>query len=131
MLINTREIKVINKYFRDFTIAHSDFFRNDDYENNLLLKIQKKENIPFHKNWEFIMILVQIIEKKWQLEKIETHDNWVRFSFDNGGGIQDKGMTKIEAFYLCCFKIIAKLWKEHKPPFSYQNMEPFDEIDLK
>ncbi len=131
MLTSAKEKKEINKYFRDFIITHNDFFSNVNPEKNTVIKIQKRENIPFHNKWEFLMVLVQLIESKWSLEKIETRDNWVRFSFNNFDGIQDKGMTKIEAFYLCCFKILSRLWKEHKPPFEYENHEPFDEIDLK
>lgn len=131
MLINAKEKKAINKYLREFVIAHNDFFREADFEKNTIIKIQKRENIPFHKNWEYLMVLVQLIENKWKLEKIETCDNWVKFSSNHFDNIQDKGMTKMEAFYLCCFKTLTKLWKEQKPPLIYENHEPFDEIDLK
>jgi hypothetical protein len=77
-----------------------------------------------------LMVLVMLIEKTFNSEQIITHDNYVGFNFSEID-IQDKGMTKLEAFYLVCYKTLLELWKEGKAPISYKNNEPFDEIDLK
>ena len=131
MITNTKEKKLLNKYFREFILANKDCFWDDEPESKTIKKISKKDTIPFHSSWEYLMVLVQIIEKKWDLENIETHDNYVRFSFGKFDAVQDKGSNKIEAFYLCCFKILEKLWTDQKPPINYCNHEPFDEFDLK
>ncbi len=131
MILNTKEKKALNKYFRDFVIANKDYFYDDDPEKSTVKKIQKHENIPFHKSWEYLMVLIQLIEKKYNIKNIETQDNYVRFSLGEFDGFQDKGMTKIAAFYSCCFKTLEILWKENKTPFNYNSHEPFDEFDLK
>ncbi len=131
MILNAKEKKALNKYFRDFVLAHKDCLYQEDYEKKTLIKIQKREYIPFDKSWEYLMVVVQMIENKWNLEKIETNRNWVCFTIDNYDGFGDKGMNKLEAFYLCCFKTLENLWKGQKPPFNYENHEPFDEFDLK
>lgn len=131
MILDEEKIKNLNKYFKDFVLAHKDSFYQEEYERNTVENIQKNDDVPFHNNWNYLMIIVQIIEKKWHLEKIETHDNWVRFSLTDSDAFQDKGMTKIEAFYLCCFRILEHMWKEQQPPFDLENHEPFDEFDLK
>jgi len=131
MITNNKENKLLNKYFREFILANKDYFSENTIESKTITKIAKNESIPFHKSWEYLMVLVQIIEKKWDLKNIETHDNYVRFSTGEFDGFQDKDSTKIEAFYSCCFKTLEKLWKDQKPPFKYDSQEPFDEFDLK
>jgi hypothetical protein len=127
------EIKKLNSYFRDFIISKNckDHFYKDSAEYQTILYIEKVEDISFHNNWEYMMALIISIEKLYNLSSIDTRDNYVRFMFESRGGIQDKGFDKLNAFYLCCFKALEVLWKEKKPPFSYESGEPFaiDEFD--
>lgn len=131
MITNTKEKKQLNKYFREFILEKKDYLRDEEPESKTIKRISKNETIPFHRSWEYLMVLVQIIEKKWDLKNIETHDNYVRFSTGEFDGFQDKDSTKIDAFYSCCFKALEKLWKDQKPPFNYDSHEPFDKFDLK
>lgn len=131
MILDEKKRKILNKYFKNFVLAQKDSFYQEDYERITIENIQKNDDIPFHENWDYLMMIVQVIENIWHLEKIETHDNWVRFSFTDFDTFQDKGRTKIDAFYLCCFRVLEHMWKEQNLPFAYENHEPFDEIDLK
>lgn len=126
-----KEIKITNKYFRDFVLEHKDSNIFSDYENLIIENIVKETYIPFNQSWDYLMILVQLIEEKWRLELIETEYNWVRFTINKFSGFQDKGSNKFMAFYSCCYITLSNLWKEQKPPFNYHFNEPFDEIDLK
>lgn len=126
-----KEIKITNKYFRDFVLAHKNSNRFSDHENLIIENIVKETYIPFNQSWDYLMILVQLIEEKWRLELIETKYNWVRFTINEFSGFQDKGSNKFMALYSCCYITLSNLWKEQKPPFKYHFNEPFDEIDLK
>ena len=131
LIFDSKEIKALNNYFREFVLAHNYCSPwSQDSMNRTFEKIQKQKNTPFHSSWDYLMIVVEIIEEEWGFEKIIIQANWVRFISDKFGTFQDKGSSKIEALYLCCFRILTELWKEQKPPFVYKSHEPFDDIDL-
>lgn len=131
MILDAKEIKTLNKYFREFVIAHNySSSWPEDPMNRTVEKIQKHKNIPFHSSWDYLMVVVEIIEQEWRFEKIIIQINWVRLISDEFGTFQDKGSNKIEALYLCCFRVLAELWKDQKPPIVYKSHEPFDDIDL-
>jgi hypothetical protein len=120
------ETKKLNSFFRDFLLLNNckEYFY-DEPEINTIVFIEKNEDIHFHKNWDYMMVLVQFIEKKWKMHNIDTSDNYVKFMFDNNCGFQDKGFNKLDAFYKCCFKSVEAMWKDGKPPFKYESGDPF------
>ncbi len=122
--------KVINKYFREFLITHKDVISYDEHSASIIKEIEKNIDVNFDKNWNNLMVLVLIIESYYQILNIQTHDNYVGFTFEDCT-IQDKGFTKFDAYYFVCFKSLLKYWTEGKTTEVYINMEPFDEYDLK
>lgn len=122
--------KIINKYFREFVLRNKDVISFEEHSYKIIQDIEKRSDTDFHKNWNYLMVLIQIIENLYSVSKIITHDNYVGFEFTDET-IQDKGYTKLEAYYLVCFKTLLKFWVEGKTTEVYLNMEPFDEFDLK
>lgn len=125
------EIKQINSYFREF-ILFSNYYKyafinqsENQPEYETLIFIKKNQDIPFHKKWEYMMVLVLAMEDQFDFYNIETHDNYVRFKFNRNDAMQDKGSNKLQAFYGCCFGTLEKLWKEKKPPFEFDSGDSF------
>ena len=130
--MNPKELLLLNSYFREFVLSHKDFL-SDEPEGDAMYKILKYETIAFDRSWAYLMVVVEIIEKKWGIggyTKIEMHDNCVRFELGEYNIFQDKRWTKREALYSCCFQALEKLWKDREPPFKYSSNETFDDIDL-
>lgn len=132
MYINKFQIHQLNNYFREFVVANTNYFHSDQ-KSDAFYMILKNETIPFNRSWDYLMIVVEIIESKWGewgRTKIEMHNNVARFELGENKVFQNKGITKLEALYSCCFEALEELWKDKTPPFKYSSHEPFDEIDL-
>ncbi len=121
--------KLINEYFREFVINHKDVVSFDEHCSKWIREIEQNNSTVFHNNWNYIMVLVQIIERLYSVCKIITSDNYVGFEMQDVT-IQDKGPTKLDAYYIVCFKTLQRYWIEGQTTERYKNCEPFDEHDL-
>ncbi|GHB48382.1 hypothetical protein [Mongoliitalea lutea] len=83
----------------------------------------------FFENWDNMMTLVECIEDSFSVTAIVTRLNYVKFEFENGDLIQDKGSDKLEAFFGCCYQVLTKNWSKGGTYFD-RGGEPFnlDEI---
>lgn len=129
--MNTSEIKTVNKYFKKFVIENYNniYFakkKQQEYVNNIL----QRKSIHFESDWNYLMTLVEIIEHMFSVREINIAKNYCCFEFENDIRIQDKGMSKINAIYNCCFQALTELWKEELTPFEQKYVEPFDYVDL-
>jgi len=129
MILSKKDQIEINKYFRNFVIQYKDVISFEANSYYIIKEIESKKELDFCNNWNYIMVLVLIIEKYYGINQIVSHDNYVGFKIENDT-IQDKSFSKLCAYYLVCFKTLKKFWKQGDFPFSYENTEPFDEIDL-
>lgn len=125
---NNSEIKEINLYFKKFVSQYDDFYF-DVQLNATIKKINNETETDFSENWENLIALMEIIERIYNVKSIVTENNYFRFEFHDGN-IQDKGVTKIDALYSCCYKTLKKYWSETIPNFN-RGLEPFDLDDLK
>ncbi|MBU2020299.1 MAG: hypothetical protein KJ941_11695 [Bacteroidetes bacterium] len=125
MLLTKKERFQINEYFTEF--LNQDNRLNNLRESGLFMPqtFWKNEEQSFHNNWTYMMLLVETIEAWFSVKEIVTADNYVRFDFSDYY-IQDKGGSKLEAFYLVCFKVLKKDWKEGQCPVVSDSHEPFD-----
>jgi len=129
MIISKKDEKRINKYFRGFVIQNKNAIWENGY-SDIIKEIENKKEVFFNSDWNYLMALILTIENVFNIEEIISHYNYVRFKFENIT-IQDKGSSKLEAYYIVCFKTLKEFWKDGDTVVSYENHEPFDEIDLK
>ncbi|MFN3760162.1 MAG: hypothetical protein ACK4SF_13210 [Algoriphagus aquaeductus] len=113
--------KYIKLYFERLNINSSNF----DNINGTILEIKTDPNPEFHKKWNYLMTLVSVLESEFQIRNIVNHDNYTRFEFDKIN-IQEKGVTKIESFYLVCVNTLNKYWKKYEGIEELHLSEPFD-----
>lgn len=128
MFSTKEEIKAINSYFKDFVLQHNDSFF-DEVLDKSIKKIETENETDFSENWENLIVLMQIIERVYNLKSIITEKNYYRFEFLNSENIQDKGATKIEALFSCCYQTLKKYWNEKAPNYN-NGVEPFDISDF-
>lgn len=128
MFSTKKEITAINSYFKKFLVQHRDEY-SDELFKETVAKIESEGNTDFLKNWNNLMILLETIERIYDVKSIITERNYFRIEFHDNQNVQDKGSTKIEALFGCCYQILEKYWKE-KAPYFNRGFEPFDEIDL-
>jgi CRISPR/Cas system CSM-associated protein Csm2 small subunit len=128
MFSTNEEIEAINSYFKQFVLQHNDSFF-DEVLDKTIKKITNQDKPDFRQNWENLIALMQIIERVYNLKSIITEDNYYRFEFHNNDNIQDKGVTKIEALYSCCYQTLKKYWNDNAPYFN-RGAEPFDVSDF-
>lgn len=124
MIATKDEIKAVNFHFKKF-VLEKNHYSSDTELNKLIDKISKDNEADFSKNWENIICLTQMIENVYNVKSIVTEDNYFRFEFNNNENIQDKGETKIEALFGCCYKTLKKYWNEKAPNLN-NGIEPFD-----
>ena len=123
------EIQKINDYFKTFVLEHRNAVSFDEILNKNIIKIETTLNVNFHNNWEYLMTLTLIIEKVYNVQSIVTEDNYFRFELTNDERIQDKGSTKIEALFSCCYQVLEK-YNIEKLPYFNRGSEPFDLEDF-
>lgn len=128
MFSTNEEIKAINTYFREFVLQQNDYFF-DEILGKTIKKIASDTETEFSQNWENLIALMQIIERVYNLKSIVTEDNYYRFEFHNDENIQDKGPTKIDALFSCCYQTIKKYW-DRKAPYFNRGVEPFGVDDF-
>ncbi|MBS1775986.1 MAG: hypothetical protein IPK18_00520 [Sphingobacteriales bacterium] len=128
MFSTNKEIKAINLYFKEFVLQHNDYFFDKHLEKTIK-KIESETETDFSENWENLIALMQIIERTYNLKAIITENNYYRFEFHNAENIQDKGATKIDALFSCCYQTLRKYWNENAPYFN-RGVEPFDISDF-
>ncbi|HET9571652.1 MAG TPA: hypothetical protein VFP20_09630 [Bacteroidales bacterium] len=128
---NSVQIQEMNQYFKRFISKNQNsFFLSEDVHRKNVEKIQKLSDVHFESNWNYLMALVQSIENTYSLTEMRCQNNYCSFEFANNYRIQDKGMTKIEAIYNCCFRTLNELWNEEPSLNLKSYIEPFDEDDL-
>src|SRR5574344_581279 len=103
--------KLINQYFREFVLRYKDVVSFEEHSYKVIKEIERNSKTDFHKNWDYLMVLVLIIEHLYSVSKIITHDNYVGFEFKDDT-IQDKGYTKLDAFYIVCCKTLQQYWAD-------------------
>jgi hypothetical protein len=130
MKTNNIEINEINKYFREFILENRDSFFYDEISKQSIKKIESKPDAEFHSNWNFLMLLTEIIESVFNVHGISLESNYCRFEFQNGYRIQDKAMNKFGALYSCCYQTLDEKWTNHKAPEFDRGSEPFDLDEL-
>lgn len=128
MFATKEEIKAINSYFKEFVLQHNDYFF-DELLDKIIKKIESEIETDFSENWENLIAVMQIIERVYTLQSIITENNYYRFEFLNSENIQDKGATKIEALFGCCYQTLRKHWNKNAPYFN-RGFEPFDISDF-
>ncbi len=128
MFSTKEEIKAINSYFKDFVLQHNDSFF-DELLDKTIKKIETEYETDFSENWENLTALMQVIERVYNLKSIITESNYYRFEFLNDENIQDKGATKIEALFSCCYQTLKKYWSENAPNYN-NGVEPFNISDF-
>ena len=130
-MCSSMQIQQVNQYFKRFiSNKRNSFFLSEDVHHKNVEKIQKLSDVHFESNWNYLMALVQSIEDAYSLTVMRCQDNYCSFEFANHYRIQDKGMTKMEAIYNCCFRTLSELWNEEPSLNMKSNIEPFDEDDL-
>lgn len=128
MFATQEEIKTINSYFKEFVLQHNDYFFDEQLDKTIK-KIATETETDFSENWENLIAVMQIVERVYDLKSIITENNYCRFEFLNDENIQDKGATKIEALFSCCYQTLKKYWNENAPYFN-RGVEPFDISDF-
>lgn len=128
MFATQEETKAINSYFKEFVLQHSDYFF-DELLDKTIKKIESEIETDFCRNWENLIALMQIIERTYNLKSIITENNYYRFEFHDAENIQDKGATKIDALFSCCYQTLKRYWNENAPYFN-RGVEPFDISDF-
>jgi len=128
---NSVQIQEINQYFKRFISKNRNgFFLSEDVHFKNVERIQKLSDVHFESNWNYLMALVQSIEDAYSLTEMRSQNNYCSFEFANHYHIQDKGMTKMDAIYNCCFRTLNELWNEEPSLNLKIHIEPFDEDDL-
>ena len=129
MFSTEEELKAINSYFREFVLLNKNngYFYGPIEES--LKKIEAEKEIDFNLRWEYLIVLMTIVEKVYDVKSIITERNYFRFEFHNDQNIQDKGETKIDALFSCCYQTLKKYWNV-KAPFFNRGVEPFDSTDF-
>lgn len=130
MFSDTKEKQEINRYFKIFVTTHMSGYYFDEPEATIIKNMEQLDEVPFDSDWNFLMTLVQLIEKKYCYQGFVSDRNYFRFEIEDHRFIQDKGPTKMDAIYSCCLNTLINYWKEEKAPFFYQGGEPFDLDDL-
>ena len=134
LIVNTMtitEIKTVNNYFQNFVIANqSDIYFPDKIQQKYVINIAQGKEVHFESNWTYLMALLESIEKIHSIWEIKIANNYCCFELENGIRIQDKGTSKMNAIYNCCFRILNEFWKEEAIPVEQKFVEPFDEEDL-
>ena len=125
MFATNQELEKINAYFKDFIIEHKGYTSFDTVLEENIKIIEAKSKPTFHKSFDNLTSLMLIIEKVYNIESIITHRNYYRFEFPNNKRIQDKGSTKMDALFSCCYQTLEKYWKTEAPYFN-RGVEPFD-----
>lgn len=129
--MTTSEIKKANKYLQKFVIEHqNNIFFSDKIQQKYVISIARGKEVHFDSNWNYLMTLVEIIEQVYSVREITLQNNYCCFELDNDYRIQDKGFSKLEAIYNCCFRVLKEFWKEEAIPLVQKVIEPFDEEDL-
>ena len=124
MFSTQKEIKAINSYFKEFVLQHNDYVF-DEQLDKAIKKIECETETDFSENWENLIAVMQIIERVYNLKSIITENNYYRFEFHKEENIQDKGATKIEALFSCCYQTLRKYWNNNAPCYN-RGVEPFD-----
>lgn len=128
MFATQEEIKAVNSYFKEFVLQHNDYFFDEQLDKTIKkIAIEKETN--FNENWDSLIALMQIIERVYNLKSIITENNYYRFEFHKEENIQDKGATKIEALFSCCYQTLRKYWNKNAPYFN-SGVEPIDINDF-
>lgn len=125
MFATNQELEKINAYFKDFVIENRYCYSFDTVLEENIKKIIDKTQPTFHKSWDELTTLMLIIEEVYNVKSIITEKNYYRFEFQNNKRIQDKGSTKIDALFSCCYRTLEKYWKTEAPYFN-RGVEPFD-----
>jgi len=131
----SNEKQEINRYFQKFILLPQNHCHIENHCNidephaNIRKKIEQLHNVPFNSDWNYLMTLVQIIENKFCRMGFVSEDNYCRFEFGDYKSIQDKGMTKMDAMYSCCYRTLKAYWKEEIAPPFHRGAEPFDPAD--
>jgi len=125
----SNKTKEINQYFKKFILSHTDYFHSDELDTKIRKKLEKLSNVPFDSDWNYLMYLVQLIENMYSpfgVDGFVSKDNYFRFEFGDGERIQDKGITKMDAIYKCCYRALSAYWKGEVSPSFKLGGEPFD-----
>lgn len=125
MFATNQELEKINAYFKDFVIENRHCYSFDTVLEENIKKIIDKTQPTFHKSWDELISLMQIIEEVYEVKSIITERNYYRFEFQNKDRIQDKGSMKIDALFSCCYRTLERYWKIDAPYFN-RGVEPFD-----
>lgn len=128
MFSTKEELNEINSYLKEFILQHKEY-SFDELLNKTVKNIESENEIDFSENWENLIALMQIVERVYNLKSIITESNYYKFEFHNDENIQDKGATKIEALFSCCYQTLKKYWKKDVPTFN-NGVEPFGISDF-
>lgn len=120
----------INRYFQKFILSSQSYCHIDEPHTNIRKNIEHLHDVPFNSDWNYLMTLVQIIENKYCRMGFASQDNYFRFELGDYKSIQDKGMTKMDAIYSCCYRTLKEYWKEDIAPPFHGGAEPFDPNEL-
>ncbi len=112
MSSTNNHINETDSYFKRFAIQHKDYLIFDELSEKTIAIIESEIQTNFTSNWRNLIVLMQIIERVYKLKSIITEENYFRFEFRDDENIQDKGATKIDALYSCCYQTLRKYWKE-------------------
>lgn len=132
MISSNEKIKETNSYFKDFVLKNKDVLF-DELIKKSIKKIESEKETDYSRNWENLIVLMQIIERVYNLKSIITEDNYFRFQFHNDEDIQDKGANKIDALYSCCYQTLKRYWKENNSNYETEteffNINDVDKLD--
>lgn len=120
----------INKYFREFIIEYRNSFFSDDISKKIIKEIVSNSNVEFDSNWNYLMVLTEIIETVFEIESICIEKNYCRFDFSDDRRVQDKAPNKLGAIFSCCFQTLEENWTSRKAPKFSRGVEPFDLDEL-
>jgi len=124
------EMENINVFLKKILIESEDDYFLTDKQKIIFTKLKQDKKANFNSDWNYLMLLINYLEQKYQISKIEISTNYCRFEFGDELAEQDKGMELIDAVFSVCYKTIERFSKDETPKFS-RGVEPFDEIDLK
>lgn len=128
MIESTQKIQAVNNYCKEFLLGHKEMMFNYEIED-VIKEMSGKDNLDFTSDWKYLMILVQTLEIVFEIKSIVIEDNYCRFEFKTLEPIQDKGRTKKQAVFQCCYRALDILWNKPAPVYEFGS-EPFANEEL-
>lgn len=127
---DNKGIQKINRYFKKFISSNKRSAYFEEPEATIIKNMEQLDEVPFDSDWNYLMTLVQLIESMYCHHGFISDRNYFRFDIPKDRSVQDKGPTKMEAIYSCCYQALNENWKEGiAPPFN-RGGEPFDLYDI-